>query len=137
MLELEIGTGQWGIESDAVLRLGARNHRMGGAPRQPLLIKNIQEDVRFNLSDPAVFCEMAVPLLGDGGMLMGAITLDGDRIAAFDEQQLAELQVLASEASRVIRSIWLTEQLRRKSRQLEALVQTGVHWSKNVPCTSC
>lgn len=125
MLELEVGAGQWQGGGDAVLRLGQGITGWVALHGKPLLTKNIQEDSRFSLNDPAVFCEMAVPLIGDGGMPMGAITLDGDRVGAFSEAQMRMLQSLADEASRVIRRIWLTDQLRHKSRQLEALVQTG------------
>lgn len=125
LLELEVGSGQWHNGSDAVLRLGQGITGWVALHGKPLLIKNLQDDHRFGLNDPTVFCEMAVPLLGDGGTAMGAITLDGDRVAAFSEQHMRDLQALADEASRVIRSIWLTEQLRHKSRQLEALVHTG------------
>ena len=89
-----------------------------------LLIPEVANDPRYIAVRPATRCELAAPLR-DGENVTGVIDLESDRVGGFDATDLALLEHLALEATRVIRQVWRTRALQAKARQLEALLTTG------------
>src|SRR5688572_24850584 len=68
--------------------------------------------------------ELAVPLEVEGEV-RGVINVDSHRADAFSEADQELLQALAVQASKVIHTTWLYEQLRLKARLFESLVSVG------------
>ena len=63
---------------------------------------------------------MAAPLIE--GRTVGALNVDAVEENAFSESDLRLLVLMANEASRVLESMWMIQQLRKKAEQLQALV---------------
>ena len=74
---------------------------------------------------PSVQSEMAVPMIGTGGQIMGVINLDSDKVDGFTEADLTLFILLTEEATVVIQRIWQLRHLSGKARQLESLVSIG------------
>jgi serine phosphatase RsbU (regulator of sigma subunit) len=64
---------------------------------------------------PSTAAQLSVPLTSARGIL-GAISLESDRVSAFDDQDLAFVMLFAQQATIVIERALLHEQLTRQSR---------------------
>ncbi|MFI5358342.1 MAG: GAF domain-containing protein, partial [Opitutales bacterium] len=91
---------------------------------QPLLTPNVAAEPRYRAVRSDVRCQMAAPLLVDE-QAIGVIAIDHDRVAGFARTDLALLVALANETARVLRRLWLVDQLQGKARQLETLITAG------------
>ncbi len=89
-----------------------------------LLIPEVSLDQRYIAARSSVRCEMAAPLIARG-QTIGVINLDADRVHAFNDRDLARMQLFAQEASRTLHRIWQLERLQSESAQLETLVNLG------------
>ena len=91
---------------------------------QPVLAGRVEEDNRYRALRDATRCQMVAPLLVDENVI-GVIALDHDLADGFSSEDLSRLIRLADETARVLRRLWLLEQLQGKARQLETLITIG------------
>ena len=68
--------------------------------------------------------QLVIPVL-DGDQVVGALVLESDKPAAFDDRLLAWCEQLTAEAARVAANCWRIEQLTNKAGQLEAVLTAG------------
>jgi len=85
---------------------------------------DVRSDPRYVIVRPDVRSELAVPMEVDGEV-KGVLNVDSDRVDAFTESDQELLQALALQASKVIHTTWLYEQLRLKARLFESLVSVS------------
>ena len=85
---------------------------------------DVRSDPRYVVVRPDVRSELAVPMEVDGEV-KGVLNVDSDRVDAFTESDQELLQALALQASKVIHTTWLYEQLRLKARLFESLVSVS------------
>ncbi len=116
--QLNVGPGSPGLELGQGLPGWAALHG------QPVLVGQVAQDNRYRPMRDATQCQMAAPLAVDERIL-GVIALDRDGPDSFCDADLARLIRLADETARVLRRLWLLEQLEGKGRQLETLITTG------------
>lgn len=90
----------------------------------PLLIGDVSQEPRYRAVRPAVRCQMVAPLLADEQVL-GVIAVDHEQPGRFRLADLDRLVTLTDETARVLRGLWLLDQLQGKARQLETLITTG------------
>jgi len=89
-----------------------------------LLASDVSQEPRYIAVRPAARCEMAAPMM-DGDQVLGVIDLESDQIGGFTPEDLVQLELLATEAARVMQRLWLILHLRGKARQLESLITAG------------
>lgn len=92
---------------------------------RPLIVPDVRVDARYVTVHPDVRSEMAVPMMGANGEVVGVVNIDSKRINAFDEHDLKVLTLLTNEATRVVSKLWLIAKLQEQADQLRALVNTG------------
>jgi len=88
---------------------------------QPLLCPDVSKDEKYFQLDDRVCSEMAAPIT-EGGRTVGSLNVDSCKVNAFDEEDLRLLVLMTNEASRVLESMWMVQQLRKKADQLQSLV---------------
>ncbi|RME37692.1 MAG: GAF domain-containing protein, partial [Thermoflexia bacterium] len=123
---LKAGTGEAGrrmVEEGYRLEVGG--HSMIGwciANRQPRIALDVGEDaVRFeNPLLPDTRSELAIPLIA-GESVIGALTIQSDREAAFSPEDIATFEIVASQLAIAIQNARLFEQFRETLRQMEAV----------------
>lgn len=91
---------------------------------QAVLVGRVETDNRYRSLRDATHCQMAAPLLVEERVL-GAIVLDHNEPDGFSNRDLNLLVRLAGETARVLRRLWLLEQLEGKAEQLETLITIG------------
>ena len=91
---------------------------------QPVLVSDITIEPRYRALRDHTLCQMVAPLLVDERVL-GVIAIDHDQIGGFNGDDLQILTCLADETARVLRRLWLLEQLQGKAKQLESLITIG------------
>ena len=91
---------------------------------EPFLCGNVLEEEKYFQIDDRIKSEMAAPLI-EGGRTVGALNVDAVEENAFSESDLRLLVLMANEASRVLESMWMIQQLRKKAEQLQTLVLVG------------
>lgn len=89
-----------------------------------VLAHDVRADPRYVMVHPNVRSELAVPL-EVAGEVRGVLNVDSDRVDAFSRGDQELLEGLAVQAAKVIRTIWLYEQLRLKARLSESLFSVG------------
>jgi len=89
---------------------------------QPVLLDDVYEDERYHGCDPDTRSELCVPLQV-GGRVTGAINLESRRLAAFSEEDLHLLSILAVHLSTVIENARLFEETERLKVFNESIVQ--------------
>lgn len=92
---------------------------------RPLIVSDVREDARYVEVHPDVESEMAVPMMGANGEVVGVVNIDSREKNAFSEHDLKILALLTNEATRVVGKLWLIEKLQEQAIQLRALVNTG------------
>ncbi len=92
---------------------------------KPQLVQDVASDSRYVRVRSSVRSEMAAPMSGTGGQIMGVINVDSDKVNGFSESDLALLILLTDEATAGIQRIWQLRHLHSKARQLESLVSIG------------
>ena len=123
-LETEVQTGLPDGVGYSNIKLGhgitgwcVLNHRS-------LLARDVKLEPRYIAVRPAARCEMAAPMM-HGDQVIGVIDLESDQVGGFTPTHLAQLELLAAEAARVMQRLWSILHLRGKARQLESLITAG------------
>jgi signal transduction histidine kinase len=93
---------------------------------KPLNLSNFSGDQKFIALAPGCRAEMASPLTRNSAPI-GAVTVGTTRSSEFSESDLTALSDFCSEASWVIEKLFLFENLRRQSAQLQSLISMGQH----------
>lgn len=122
---LKAGTGEAGkrmVEEGYRLEVGG--HSMIGwciANRQPRIALDVgAEPVRFeNPLLPDTRSELAIPLIA-GENVIGALTIQSDREAAFSPEDITTFEIVADQLAIAIQNARLFEQLRETLQQMEA-----------------
>lgn len=91
---------------------------------EPFLCPDVENEDKYFCLDDRIGSEMAAPL-SEGGRTVGVLNVDALGKNAFEENDLRLLVLMANEASRVLESMWMVQQLRRKAEQLQTLVLVG------------
>ena len=91
---------------------------------EPFLCPDVENEDKYFCLDDRIGSEMAAPL-SEGGRTVGVLNVDALEKNAFGENDLRLLILMANEASRVLESMWMVQQLRRKAEQLQTLVLVG------------
>lgn len=91
---------------------------------QPLLTPDVLSEPRYRPVRDEVRCQMVAPLLTEDHAL-GVIVVDHDRVGGYSAADLGQLVTLTHETARVLRRLWLVDQLQGKARQLETLITIG------------
>ena len=91
---------------------------------EPFLCPDVEVEDKYFCLDDRIGSEMAAPL-SEGGRTVGVLNVDALGKNAFEENDLRLLVLMANEASRVLESMWMVQQLRRKAEQLQTLVLVG------------
>lgn len=133
LLLLNPDTGRLEVEAQCGLSTGvaAPTFEMGqGLPGwvalhvQPVLSVEVAAESRYRPLRENTQCQMAAPMLIEENSL-GVIVVDHEEIGGFSTQDLELLVILTDEITRVLRRIWLFDQLTDKARQLETLITIG------------
>jgi signal transduction histidine kinase len=124
-LEIEVHQGL-PLDADPVaLRLGQGITGWVAFHGRPQLVPDVTADPRYVQVRADVRSEMAAPILGPGGQVLGVINLDSDILHGFTAQDLALHVRLTDEASAVMQCLWQLRHLGGKARQLETLIAIG------------
>lgn len=91
---------------------------------QSACVPDVSKDRRYVPVRDEVKSELAVPIRMNGEV-RGTLNVDADRLDAFNEADQELLEALAAQAAQVIHNTWLYEQLRARSRLLEALASVS------------
>lgn len=124
-LEIEVSRGFPESKTPPQLELGQGVTGWVALHGKPLIVPNVRLDPRYISIKKDIRSEMAVPLLGDDGQVIGAANIDSTETDAFTEAHLKILSLLTQEASRVINRIWHIRQLKEKATHLETLITIG------------
>lgn len=124
LLEIQASQGLPADASELKLRVGQGITGWVARTGQSALVSDVRSDPRYIMVQPNVRSELAVPLEVEGEV-RGVINVDSDRRDAFRKEDQELLQALALQASKVIHTTWLYEQLRLKARLFESLVSVG------------
>ncbi|MBC7225968.1 MAG: GAF domain-containing protein [Thermoflexales bacterium] len=123
---LKAGTGEAGRKMvEEGYRLEVGGHSMIGwciANRQPRIALDVgAEAVRFeNPLLPNTRSELAIPLIA-GDAVIGALTVQSDREAAFSPEDITTFEIVADQLAIAIQNARLFEQFRENLRQMEAI----------------
>ena len=82
---------------------------------QPRLVRDVRRDTTPSAWRASTAAQLTVPLASPRGIL-GAISLESDRVSAFDDQDVSLVTLFAQQATVVIERALLHEQLTRQSR---------------------
>ncbi|MFP4283060.1 MAG: GAF domain-containing protein [Opitutales bacterium] len=124
-LEIEVLRGLPEHSKQMQLRLGEGVTGWVALHGQPLIVPDVRQDTRYVSVHPEVRCEMAVPMIGAGGQVVGVVNVDSRQVDAFNERDLKTLTLLTNEVTRVLSRLWFIEKLQTQADQLRALVNTG------------
>ena len=83
-----------------------------------LLVPDVSKDMRYVTIRENVRSEMAAPL-DDDQQVHGVVNLDSDEANAFSDSDLEALQLLAREATLVIKRLWKLNHLQRWNQGFE------------------
>ena len=124
-LEIDVHQGLFNDTDEVSLRLGQGITGWVAFHGRPQLVRDVADDARYISIRKEVRSEMAAPMVEAGGQILGVINLDGDRIGAFNDADLALLIRICDEATAVMRRLWQLRHLSGKARQLESLITIG------------
>jgi signal transduction histidine kinase len=124
-LEIDVHQGLFNDTDEVSLRLGQGITGWVAFHGRPQLVRDVAADARYISIRKEVRSEMAAPMVEAGGQILGVINLDGDRIGAFNDADLALLIRICDEATAVMRRLWQLRHLSGKARQLESLITIG------------
>jgi PAS domain S-box-containing protein/putative nucleotidyltransferase with HDIG domain len=88
---------------------------------QPALLADVREDERYQACDPDTRSELCVPLRV-GERTIGALNLESRRLAAFSEDDLRLLSILAGNLVAIIENARLFEETEERRLYLEGLL---------------
>jgi len=90
---------------------------------QPVLLADVRGDERYHTCDPDTRSELCVPLRV-GEQIIGALNLESRRLAAFDEDDLRLLSIMAGHLAAAIENARLFEETERLKAFNEGIVQS-------------
>jgi len=111
-----------------VLPLGEGITGTAAATRQPIVVRDVRADPRYLSALDAVCSELAVPMLARG-RLVGVIDLQSTRLGAYNEQDRALLQLIASRVAVSIDNARLYRRVDRQNRTLKTLAHLSQEFS--------
>jgi len=88
---------------------------------QPALLADVRQDERYHACDPDTRSELCVPLRV-GERIIGAINLESRRLAAFSEEHLRLLSILAGHLAAVIENARLFEEIEGRRMYVEGVL---------------
>ena len=91
---------------------------------ETVLANNVREDPRYVAFLPDTAAELCVPIK-DGDTVIGLINVESDRPYAFDEADVAAMEVLADELAIALRNVQLFADKQQKIVELAALIRVG------------
>ena len=124
LLEIQASQGLPSTARQLKLRVGEGITGWVARTGQPARVSDVRADPRYVMVQSDVRSELAVPLEVEGEV-RGVLNVDSDRVDAFSAADEELLRALALQASKVIHTTWLYEQLRLKARLFESLVSVG------------
>ncbi len=89
--------------------------------RKPMLVPDVKKDKDYVSGAPSVRSEVAVPVVIENRIL-GILDAESDRIGAFDERDVALLQILGSHAATAIRNLERRQEIEQRSDQMAVLM---------------
>jgi signal transduction histidine kinase len=124
LLEIEVAIGLDAAARQVKLQPGEGITGWVARNGKPLRVADVAQDRRYVAVREGVRSELAVPLEFEG-QIQGVLNMDSDRPDAFSAADEALLVALAAQSARVLHNVWLIQQLRQKTRQLESLITIG------------
>ncbi len=111
-----------------VIPLGEGITGLAASTRQPVMVGDVQNDVRYLAALDAVRSELAVPMVVRG-KLVGVIDLQATELHAYREQDRALLQLIASRVAVSIDNARLFRRADRQNRTLRTLAYLSQEFS--------
>src|ERR1700682_6388385 len=111
-----------------VIPLGEGITGLAAASRQPVLVGDVKNDVRYLPNLDAVRSDLAVPMVVRG-RLVGVIDLQATRLDAYREQDRSLLQLIASRVGVSIDNARLYRRVDRQNRTLKTLANLSQEFS--------
>jgi phosphoserine phosphatase RsbU/P len=99
------------------------------------LVRDVRRDPTYVAVRPSTAAQLSVPLASPRGVI-GAISLESDRVSAFDDQDLSLVTLFAQQATVVIERAVLHEQLIRASRVSREIEIAGEILQSLTPTTA-
>jgi sigma-B regulation protein RsbU (phosphoserine phosphatase) len=99
------------------------------------LVRDVRRDPTYVAVRPSTAAQLSVPLASPRGVI-GAISLESDRVSAFDDQDLSLVTLFAQQATVVIERAVLHEQLMRASRVSREIEIAGEILQSLTPTTA-
>ncbi len=123
-LELAAAAGYQGGKPPS-LRLALGQGLIGAAAqdRRPIRVDNVLNDPRYIQADERTRSALALPIIF-GENLIGALNLESDQPAAFDENDVDIMATLANNLGAVLTNWKLVEQVRRQVDRQKTLFET-------------
>ena len=111
-------------ESKLKLRVGEGITGWVAQQGKSAIVRNVHKDERYVQVHKHTKSELAVPL-EINGLLSGVVNVDSDKLNAFNQNDLALLTELTSQAALVIHNAFLYEQSKIRANLFESLVRVG------------
>ena len=111
-------------ESKLKLRVGEGITGWVAQQGKSAIVQNVHQDERYVQVHKHTKSELAVPL-EINGILSGVVNVDSDKLNAFNQNDLALLTELTSQAALVIHNAFLYEQSKIRANLFESLVRVG------------
>ncbi|HEY8932484.1 MAG TPA: GAF domain-containing protein [Rariglobus sp.] len=124
-LEIDVHQGLFTETDEVSLRLGQGITGWVAFHGRPQLVTDVTADSRYISIRKEVRSEMAAPMIGAGGQILGVINVDSDRLGGFNDTDLTLLVGICEEATSVMQRLWQLGHLSGKARQLESLITIG------------
>ena len=124
-LEIEVHEGLDLAPEEVALKLGQGITGWVAFHGRPQIVRDVSADPRYLRVRDDVKSEMAAPMIGDNGQVIGVINIDSDREAGFSESDFALFLRLTEEATAIMQRLWQLKHLRAKAAQLESLIAAG------------
>ncbi|MBI1356219.1 MAG: GAF domain-containing protein [Acidobacteria bacterium] len=100
-----------------------------GADRKTILARDTSRDPRYVQAVEGIRSEVAVPLILKDAVI-GVLDLESERLAAFDEEHVQALELLAPQVAAAIDNARLYEQLAREQARLRQDLTAARHLQK-------
>jgi len=124
-LEIDVHQGLFTETDEVSLRLGQGITGWVAFHGRPQLVTDVTADSRYISIRKEVRSEMAAPMIGAGGQILGVINVDSDLLGGFNDTDLTLLVRICEEATSVMQRLWQLGDLSGKARQLESLITIG------------
>jgi sigma-B regulation protein RsbU (phosphoserine phosphatase) len=117
------------VVSKLEIRLGEGITGAAALSRAPILAGDVRSDPRYLNAMDAVRTELAVPMLGRGGKLVGVIDIESTRPNAYGDYERSTLQLIASRVAAAIDNARLYRRIERQNRTLRTLTRLAQEFS--------